>query len=303
MINPPNILKVAIVFVAIFLTSCFFAPSMNLTGLNTHMTRVTEINNITVIINPIDQYLVESGTIAKNSDYVLGAGDIISLSIWGHPEVSISNMTNSIKANYYDPKSSPTKQVDLTYGLSNPSENKSDSYLIDNSGNAYLPFVGKINLAGKTTSQARDTLTQAYKDFIINPNVNLKITGFRSQKVYVMGEVQQSQILPITDVGMNLTSALELVGGINPVTSNVNQIYVLRKKDPKSVEAYLLDAGSVTAMLYAQKFFLRNEDIVYVSTAGIAQFNRVMTQILPAAETIWYTENSIPNSVIPGITN
>lgn len=303
MINPPNILKVAIVFVAIFLTSCFFAPSMNLTGLNTHMTRVTEINNITVIINPIDQYLVESGTIAKNSDYVLGAGDIISLSIWGHPEVSISNMTNSINANYYDPKSSPTKQVDITYGLSKPSENKSDSYLIDNSGNAYLPFVGKINLAGKTTSQARDTLTQAYKDFIINPNVNLKITGFRSQKVYVMGEVQQSQILPITDVGMNLTSALELVGGINPVTSNVNQIYVLRKKDPKSVEAYLLDAGSVTAMLYGQRFFLKNEDIVYVSTAGIAQFNRVMTQILPAAETIWYTENSIPNSVIPGITN
>lgn len=194
------------------------------------MTRVTEINNITVIINPIDQYLVESGTIGKNSDYVLGAGDIISLSIWGHPEVSISNMTNSIKANYYDPKSSPTKQVDLTYGLSNPSENKSDSYLIDNSGNAYLPFVGKINLAGKTTSQARDTLTQAYKDFIINPNVNLKITGFRSQKVYVMGEVQQSQILPITDVGMNLTSALELVGGINPVTSNVNQIMFYVRK-------------------------------------------------------------------------
>lgn len=276
---------------------------MNLTGLNTHTTRVTQVNNITVIVNPIDQYLVESGTVTKNSDYVLGAGDIISFSIWGHPELSVSNMANSINANYYDPKASPTKQVDITYGLSKPSENKSDSYLIDNSGNAYFPFVGKVNLAGKTTSQARDTLTQAYKDFIINPNVNLKITGFRSQKVYVMGEVQQSQILPITDVGMNLTSALELVGGINPVTSNVNQIYVLRKKDPKSVEAYLLDAGSVTAMLYAQRFFLRNEDIVYVSTAGIAQFNRVMTQILPAAETIWYTENSIPNSVIPGITN
>lgn len=287
----------------VFLSSCFFAPSMNLTGLNTHMTRVTEINNITVIINPIDQYLVESGTIAKNSDYILGTGDIISLSIWGHPEVSVSNMANSINANYYDPKTSPTKQVDITYGLSKPSENKSDSYLIDSNGNAYLPFVGKIKLAGKTTSQARDTLTQAYKDFIINPNVNLKITGFRSQKVYVMGEVQQSQILPITDIGMSLTSALELVGGVNPLTSNVNQIYVLRKKDPKSVEAYLLDAGSVTAMLYAQKFFLKNEDIVYVSTAGIAQFNRVMTQILPAAETIWYTENSIPNSVIPGITN
>jgi|GEM_PF-3088026 len=289
--------------VSFILSSCFFAPSMNL-PLNKQTLRVSRISNVTIFLTPIDQLSVESSSaIHQQQNYRIGVNDALSISLWGHPEISTVNLANNINPGYYDYKNQPSKQVDTTYGISKPNENKADIFLVDGKGNVYLPLVGTVSVAGKTIEEARNSLTIAYKDYIVNPNINLKIAAYRSKKVFVIGEVQQSQVVPVTDIPLSLTLALELAGWVNPVTSNVNQIYVLRQRNKNSVDAYLLDAGSAAAMLYAQRFYLQDNDIVYVSTAGIAQFNRVMGQLLPTAETIWYTENSIPASIIPGINN
>jgi polysaccharide export outer membrane protein len=50
---------------------------------------------------------------------------------------------------------------------------------------------------------------------------------------------------------------------------------------------------SAASMLYAENFPLINNDVVYVSTAGIANFNRVLNQILPAVQTVWFTKSVV----------
>ena len=67
-------------------------------------------------------------------------------------------------------------------------------------------------------------------------------------------------------------------------TSRPEEIYVIRPGDRKP-EIFKLNAGSPDAMILADQFALQAHDTVYVGTAGVTQWSRVMNQILPGSFT------------------
>ncbi len=95
---------------------------------------------------------------------------------------------------------------------------------------------------------------------------------------------------------MTLAYALSAVGGINQMTADTSQIYVIRGSYTTPT-VYWLNAESPAAMLYADNFPLMNNDVVFVSTAGIVRLNNVLSQLLPTVQTIWFTKELInPNN-------
>ncbi|MCX7123464.1 MAG: hypothetical protein NTV32_07390, partial [Gammaproteobacteria bacterium] len=102
--------------------------------------------------------------------------------------------------------------------------------------------------------------------------------------------------LPITGTPMTLATAMSQAGGMNLSTANTRLIYVIRESSLTHPSVYWLSMESPASMLYAENFPLINNDIVYVSTAGIANFNRVLNQILPGIQTIWFTDSVIRGS-------
>jgi polysaccharide export outer membrane protein len=68
----------------------------------------------------------------------------------------------------------------------------------------------------------------------------------------------------------------------------VGNIFVIRG-DYEAPEIYHLDASSADALLLATQFQLRPRDVVFVSTYKLAQWNRVMAQILPTITSLWTT--------------
>jgi polysaccharide export outer membrane protein len=69
------------------------------------------------------------------------------------------------------------------------------------------------------------------------------------------------------------------------VTSNPEFIFVLRG-DPKQAEIFWLDAASPDALILGDQFRLRPRDVVYVETAGITRWSRVINQILPTIRSV-----------------
>ena len=292
------------VIVSLLLNACFFVPSMNLPLGDQPLMRTSEVGNVKINLYPIDQHVLKYPMIygVPPKNYTIGARDLISVSIWGHPEFT-STQTGANNFSLVN-KTTNTSIIGSSYGLTAATGVSNDNYVVDNDGDINVLFAGDIHVSGLDTAQVRKKVEQSLKDYIANPQAKVTVTGFRSRMVYVFGEVQQSQMLPITDIPLNLTSALELAGWVNLTTANVNQIYVLRLDTNKSVvSAFWLDGGTVAAMLFAQSFYLQNNDIVYVSTAGLSQFNRVMTQLLPFAEVWWYTKTALPSAALPGILN
>lgn len=287
-----------------FLSGCFFAPDMNLQLKDQPLLRSSDINQVKVNLYPLDQHIAQYPQIygTMPADYIIESRDVVSISVWGHPEfISEHSGVNNFSVSQ---RATATAIVMDSYGLKTLNTDTVDKFVVNSSGNIHILYAGDVHIAGLSVDQARKKVADSLKDYIANSDVKLTMVGYRSKSVYVVGEVQQNQTLPITDVPLNLTAALQLAGWVNSTTANVNQIYVLRlNRKNGEVNAFWLDAGSVTAMLFAQSFYLQNNDIVYVSTAGLSQFNRVMTQLLPTAQTFWYTKYTMPSTALPGLLN
>ncbi len=114
-------------------------------------------------------------------------------------------------------------------------------------------------------------------------------------KVFVIGEVRRPGSRVMVKGRMTLAEALNDMTatssqgeGLDPITANPAQIYVMRGRFEKPT-IYKLDASSPDAMLMAVQFPLRPRDVVFVSTYALARWNRVISQILPTVQVIWQT--------------
>jgi polysaccharide export outer membrane protein len=106
------------------------------------------------------------------------------------------------------------------------------------------------------------------------------------QKVFVMGEVRTPKSVEIINGHLNLSAALGEVGGVSQTFSDPSGIYVIRGSSGNDPQIFHLDAQYATGMLLAERFSLQAQDVVFVDTAGVTQWNRVISQLLPTFSVI-----------------
>lgn len=112
----------------------------------------------------------------------------------------------------------------------------------------------------------------------------LNIPDSKDNQVFVMGEVGKQQALPINKGRMSLSQALAEAYGVDFNSSRPEKIYVIRPGD-MNPEIFQLNAESPDALILADQFPLQPHDTVFVGTAGVTQFSRVLNQILPGSFT------------------
>ncbi len=187
--------------------------------------------------------------------YQIGPYDILNIIVWNHPELT-----------------TPTNQI------ATPEEN---GILVDEQGYIFFPFAGKVKVSGLTLDQAHVVLEDKLKEYIRDPQISVRVATFRSQQVQVIGEVMKPGIYPITDKPLSVMEAINTAEGVNSVTANTQQIFVLYEKENQIV-IYWFNAQNPAAIVAANKFFLQNDVIIYVPPAGVSAWNRVISQILPS---------------------
>lgn len=101
-------------------------------------------------------------------------------------------------------------------------------------------------------------------------------------------------------VNLTLAEALSDVGGVDMTTSDPGQVYVIRGGDladaaessPEKLAAsfkpviFQLDADSPDALILADQFDLHAHDVVFVSTAAIVRWGRVLNQLQGTIQSI-----------------
>ncbi len=137
--------------------------------------------------------------------YRVGAGDVLSIVIWDHPELSATMLP-------------PLPAAGMgAIGIAASPMQPGSGFEVDQNGMLDFPYAGRIKVAGLTPSEIHALLSKRLATYLRDPKVTLKVQHYRSQRVYVDGEVKLPGVQPINDVPTTLTEAINRAGGINPV--------------------------------------------------------------------------------------
>ena len=145
----------------------------------------------------------------KPESYRLGPFDIVQVVIWEHPE--------------------------LTSPLGSYRSDNATGQLVSESGVMFYPYVGEINVTGKTVAELRAEIVQSLSKVLNNPQIDVRLLQSQRNKVYVHGAVSKPGVVSLSDVPVTLLEAINLCGGAN---SQANISRVEFSRDGKS---YVLD--------------------------------------------------------------
>lgn len=110
----------------------------------------------------------------------------------------------------------------------------------------------------------------------------VRVPSRDDNKVFVTGEVTTPKSLTMHNGALTLNEALGESGGVNPLSGDPRQIYVVRKVGSAPV-VYQLDAKSTDALAIAESFELNPKDLIYVAPTGLTDWHRTISLLLPEA--------------------
>lgn len=167
------------------------------------------------------------------SQYRVGARDVLNITVWGHPELTI-----------------PAGEFRSAETAGN---------IVGEDGTFFYPFVGIVQAAGRTVEEIREELTRKLSRYIEKVQLDVRVAGYRSQRVYVVGEVAQPGVLLVKDIPLTVLEAINNSGGVNSAADLRN---ITLTRDDKSYSINLLslyERGDIT-----QNVLLQHGDILNI---------------------------------------
>jgi len=133
-------------------------------------------------------------------------------------------------------------------------------YTVDISGNIELPVIGKVKLAGLTRDQARDTLTESYKQYLQNPVVSVKFGNFRFS---ILGEVKSPGTFTSTNEKVSIFEALAQAGDITQYGRFENVTIIRDINGNRAVIQLNLNDKKI---LNSDYYYINRYDVIYVQS-------------------------------------
>jgi polysaccharide export outer membrane protein len=134
-------------------------------------------------------------------------------------------------------------------------------------GNIFYPYAGVIKAAGKTVEEIREELTQKLSVYIEQVQLDVRVTSYRSQRVYVVGEVTTPGIQLVKDIPLTVLEAINSAGGLSTEADSRNIILTRAGKTYKVNLLALYEGGDLR-----QNVPLQHGDVLNVPDR---QFNKI----------------------------
>jgi polysaccharide export outer membrane protein len=141
--------------------------------------------------------------------YRVRSGDVLRVIVWDRPELNNPGFsalnTSIVSIGGAESTSVPSAAAG---GNLDPV-----GRVVQPDGSIYFPYVGKVKVAGETVESIRTDLTNRLNKVVKDPQLDVSVSSYRSQKVYVSGAVKSPGSLALTDTPETVADAISGAGG------------------------------------------------------------------------------------------
>lgn len=124
---------------------------------------------------------------------------------------------------------------------------------------------------------------RANNPVLLNGDV-VSVARLELLEAYLLGNIVQPSTIDLTKENITLTQAVTRVGGLSEDKADARGIFVFRDL-PSGITVYQLDASNPVAYLLGARFTLMPQDVIYVTSAPLYRWNRLISSILPTLTT------------------
>lgn len=117
-----------------------------------------------------------------------------------------------------------------------------------------------------------------------------------AERVYIVGEIANPGAYQITKPDYTVLDLIAEAGGINPVTADTSEIYLVRQYGGKFQYA-ALDYHKILGGDSANDLRLQPGDRLVVSPTGLTSYNRIIEQLLPTFQMLNSITGTIDNTI------
>ncbi len=136
---------------------------------------------------------MDTHAVEAHQDYIIGARDVLQVSVWKQPELSIQSLVVRLD------------------------------------GKISLPLLDDVQAAGRTPAQLKQDITEGLSEYVTAPYVTVVVREIHSKLVYVIGEVAREGPIHLR-ANMRVVDAISIAGGFNNFAGK-SRIKVIRERN------------------------------------------------------------------------
>ncbi|GHE39030.1 polysaccharide export outer membrane protein [Sphingobacterium griseoflavum] len=147
-------------------------------------------------------------------------------------------------------------------------------FLVDRDGYIHMALIGKVDVKGLTTYQARERITSLATQYYKDPTVQVR---FANYKITVLGEVARPATYTVPNEKVSILDALGMAGDLTIYGKRENVLLVREQNGAKELIRLNLNDSK---LFQSPHFYLRQNDVLYVEPgkAKAAANNAARTQ-------------------------
>ena len=181
-------------------------------------------------LTAVDRGATRDGGSERNttvpSDYRIGSGDVLQVSVWKEPEVSVPSV--AVRAD----------------------------------GKITLPLVKDVEVAGLTPAELEKLLAERLSKFIPGADVTVIVQQIHSRKLYLVGAIRTVGSIDLRGE-MTVLQAIAQAGGLTEYAKR-KEIYILRRDNGRQVKLPFNYEAVIKGESMDQNFALLPNDMIVV---------------------------------------
>jgi polysaccharide export outer membrane protein len=168
-----------------------------------------------------------------------------------------------------------------------------DRVIVLPDGSITLMGVDRLEVAGRTLTEADSLVTAAYARDYVEPNLSIIVQETQGRRVYVLGEVRNPGMHDLPAGGIDILGAISVAGGFNEHAAREGTVLVRVTDEGYLVQEVDLHGFASVAAAGLATLEVKPFDVIYVPRSrigdfayftrsvigGIAQITRIATDI------------------------